>query len=368
LKSKHIEQKIALTLLNGIGPKKAAMLVSRMGGIEAVFEASLKMLHHETGFRMDILKGMNRKSALEEAKKQADFIAKNSIQIHFFTDSNYPRRLRQCADAPLLLFSLGAFDPNPSRTIAVVGTRSATDYGKMLCEELIHQFEGTNIQVVSGMAYGIDIIAHQACIRKGIETVGVLGHGLDRIYPSLHRRTAEQMLTNGGLLTEFLPGTRPDRENFPMRNRIVAGMSDATVVIESKATGGSLITAELAMDYNRDVFAYPGNVGQSSSEGCNLLIRSNKAHLITCGADFLREMSWENNALGKDAQQRINLEDLNSEEKEIVDFLEDTAQHIDVISVKLKRPVSQISVTLLTLEIKGLIKSMAGNKYAVSFH
>ena len=367
MKSQYLEQKIALTLLNGIGPKKAAILVSKMGGIDAVFETSLKSIQNETGFRMDLLKSMNRKSALEEAKKQVDFIDKHGIQTHFFTDSNYPRRLRQCADAPLLLFSKGNFDPNPSRTIAIVGTRSATDYGKSLCEELIKQFEGTAVQVVSGMAYGIDIIAHQACVRNGVETVGVLGHGLDRIYPSTHRRTAEQMLEHGGLLTEFLPGTNPDRENFPMRNRIVAGMSDATVVVESKATGGSLITADLALDYNRDVFAYPGNVGVSTSEGCNLLIRSNRAQMITSGMDLLKEMSWEMNKSGKDAQQRINLEELSSEEKEIVEFLEDTAQHIDVISVRLKRPVSQISVTLLTLEIKGLIKSIAGNKYAVSF-
>jgi DNA processing protein len=368
LKSQHLEQKIALTMLNGIGRKKAAVLVSKMGGIEAVFGTSLKTIQHETGFRMDLLKTMNRKLALEEAKKQCEFIVKHNIQTHFFTDTNYPRRLRQCADAPLLLYSKGKFDPNPSRTIAVVGTRSASDYGKSLCEELIDHFIGTNIQVVSGMAYGIDIIAHQACVRKGIETIGVLGHGLDRVYPALHRKTADQMLENGGMLTEFLPGTRPDRENFPMRNRIVAGMSDATIVVESKASGGSLITADMALDYNRDVFAFPGNVGQSTSEGCNFLIRSNKAQLITCGADLMKEMSWETNKAGKEQQQRINLEELSSDEKEIVEFLEDTAQHIDVISVKLKRPVSQISVTLLMLEIKGIIKSNAGNKYSVAFN
>ena len=368
MKSHHLEKKIALTLLNGIGPKKAAILVSKMGGVDAVFDTSLKTIHHESGIRMDLLKSMNRKKALEEGFKHCEFIDKHGIQTHFFTDTNYPRRLRQCADAPLLLYSKGQFDPNPSRSIAIVGTRSASDYGRILCEELITHFEGTNIQVISGMAYGIDIIAHQACVRNQIETLGVLGHGLDRIYPSNHRSTAEKMLENGGLLTEFLPGTKPDRENFPMRNRIVAGMTDATVVVESKITGGSLITADLALDYNRDVFAYPGNVGVSTSEGCNFLIRSNKAQMITCAADLLKEMSWVTNKPGKESQHRINLEELSTEEKEIVEFLEDTAQHIDVISVKLKRPVSQISVTLLTLEIKGLIKSIAGNKYAVSFY
>lgn len=365
MKTQHLEHKIALTLLSGIGPKKATQLIAAMGGIEPIFNVTLKTLHRESGIKMDLLRSMKRDKALEEALRQCEFIAKHNIRPHFISDIGYPRRLRQCPDAPLMLYSKGDFDPNPARTIAVVGTRAATDYGKMLCEELIEQLEGTGVQLISGMAYGIDIIAHQACIRRGIETIGVLGHGLDRIYPSLHRKTAEQMLNKGGLLTEFLPGTKPDRENFPMRNRIVAGMSDAVVVVESRSSGGSLITADLGVDYNRDVFAYPGNVNQESSAGCNYLIKTNKAQMITRGNDLLKEMGWEHKG-DSVQQQRIHLEELAPEERELIEFLEDTEQHIDVIAVKLKRPVSQISVTLLMLEVKGLIRSVAGNKYALS--
>jgi DNA processing protein len=289
----NLHYKLGLSFLFGIGPKKASILVSKLGSPEAVFTVDLRSLHHMSGISMNIIRQMNRTAALEIADRQIEFIEKNNIRTHFYLDVNYPRRLRHCDDAPLVLYSKGNFDTNPSRSVAVVGTRSATDYGKGLCEELIQEFKGTEIQVVSGMAFGIDICAHQLCVKHGIQTVGVLGHGLDRIYPQLHKRTAEQILEHGGLLTEFIPGTKPDRENFPMRNRIVAGMTDATIVIESKNSGGSLITAELANDYNRDVFAYPGNIGQIHSEGCNQLIRTNKAHLLTGGVQFLKEMGWQ---------------------------------------------------------------------------
>jgi DNA processing protein len=246
-----------------------------------------------------------------------------------------------------------------------VGTRNATDYGREICEELIESFSKTDIQVVSGMAYGIDICAHSACLKNNIQTVGVLGHGLDRIYPSIHRRIAEGMLENGGLLSEFLPGTKPDKENFPMRNRIVAGMSDATIVIESKVSGGSLITADLAFDYNKDVFAFPGNVGQTYSAGCNLLIQKNKAHLITNGSDFLNFMGWQSAGGVNQKAQITVLQELTEEEKRVIECLDSSALHIDLLALNLKMPISRISVILLTMELKGLIRSLPGNKYGV---
>lgn len=362
-----LHYKLGLSFLYGIGPKKASLLVSKLGSPEMVFKEDPKYMHHCTGISMNVIRQMDRTKALEIADKQIEFIDKNNLTVHFYLDVNYPRRLKQCDDAPLVLYSKGNFDPNPTRTIAVVGTRSATDYGKGLCEELIRELEGTDIQLISGMAFGIDICAHQLCIKHGIQTVGVLGHGLDRIYPRQHKRTAELMLENGGLLTEFVPGTEPDRENFPMRNRIVAGMTDATIVIESKNTGGSLITAELANDYNRDVFAYPGNIGQVHSEGCNELIRTNKAHLLCNGEQFLKEMGWQSKTPTPSGFQKQCFAELNEEEVMICEYLDGSrGEHIDVLSVGLKQPISRLNVLLFQLEMKGIIKSFPGKKYVLT--
>jgi DNA processing protein len=363
LEEQDLHYQIALTLLYGIGPRKAGHLISKLGGIEPIFKEKLTTLHKESGFNKEILKKMNRTEALLEAEKQVAYIVKHKINTHFYLNSNYPRRLKQCYDAPILLYSQGNFDPNPQKTVAVVGTRNATEYGKTICEELISSFQHQNIQVISGMAYGIDICAHSQSVRHGISTIGVLGHGLDRIYPSTHKRIAEQMTEHGGLLTEFLPGTLPDRENFPMRNRIVAGMTDATIVIESKVTGGSLITAELAIDYNKDVFAYPGNVGQQYSAGCNKLLQQNKAQLIQSGNDFLKHMCWDEQSTNKISQPKLFVE-LEDEERILIDVMASAPQHIDVLSTMLKQPVSKMSVLLLQMELKGLIKSLPGNKYS----
>jgi DNA processing protein len=363
----NLHYKLGLSFLFGIGPKKASVLVSKLGSPEAVFTEDPKHIQQLTGISMNVIRQMDRNKALEIADKQLDYIHQHNIQIHFYLDLNYPRRLKQCDDAPLVLYSKGIFDPNPTRSIAVVGTRSSTDYGRGLCEELIQELKGTDVQVVSGMAFGIDICAHQLCVKQGIQTIGVLGHGLDRIYPRLHKRTADQMLENGGLLTEFIPGTQPDRENFPMRNRIVAGMTDATIVIESKNTGGSLITAELANDYNRDVFAYPGNVGQVYSEGCNELIRANKAHLIMHGKQFLKEMGWQQVNATVSGVQKQWFAELSDEERLIFEFLSGSdGEHIDVICMGLKRPVSSINILLFQLEMKGMIRSLPGKKYTLA--
>ena len=354
--------RLGLSFLKGIGPKKAAVLVSKTGSPEAVFHESIMSLHHQTNISKHLLKQINRAAALEKADKELDYISRNEIRMHFYLDKDYPRRLRQCIDPPIVLFGRGNYEINATKTIAIVGTRSATSYGKRICEELIENFEEQDVQVISGMAYGIDICAHQLCVKKNISTIGVLGHGLDRIYPFVHRKTAEQMLEHGGLLTEFLPGTTPDRENFPMRNRIVAGMADAIIVVESKLSGGSLITADLANDYNRDVFAYPGNIGQEQSEGCNTLIKTNKAHLVMNGQDFLTQMNWIQNG-NASKQQKICL-DLTQAEKVIYDLLSATEnEHIDVLSVKSGKPTSQVSVLLFQLEMKNAIDSLPGKIY-----
>ncbi len=368
MNNSNLIYQIGLTFLHGIGPKKASILVSKLGSVEAVFYEKLHVIHQRTGIHQNILTQMKREDALNRAEKEASYCVKHGIQTHFYLEHNYPRRLKQCDDAPLLLYSKGKFECNPEKAIAIVGTRNATAYGNDLCEELISNLESHNIQIISGMAYGIDIIAHQLSVKHGIQTLGILGHGLDRLYPSTHRRTAEQMFENGGLMTEFIPGTKPDRENFPMRNRIVAGMADATIVVESKTSGGSLITAELANDYNRDVFAFPGNIGQQFSAGCNLLIKQQKAQMVVNASDFLEQMGWSTEIEAKNKEvQRTCLIELDDQEKIVFAELERLAnQHIDVISHKTKLPISTLNVKLFHLEMKGLIKALPGKKYCVA--
>jgi DNA processing protein len=354
--------KIALSFLSGIGPHKAARLLSTLGSAEAVFLEPMATIHRLSGIPKEVLRAMNRDAALSMTDKHVNYILKHNISVYFYLDPDYPRRLKQCADAPIVLFGRGKNDLNAPRMVSIVGTRNASPYGTGLCEALLHEFVGKDITVVSGMAYGIDICAHHFCVQHGIPTIGVLGHGPDRIYPHVHQRIAEQMLAQGGLLTEFLPGTKPDRENFPMRNRIVAGMTDATIVIESKKSGGSLITAELANDYNKDVFAFPGNIGQALSEGCNQLIRQQKAHLITQAEDFLTFMSW--NDAESSAVQRSFFNDLDVEDRTICDLLTTPqGEHIDVLSSRTGLAISALNVRLFHLEMRGIIKPLPGSRY-----
>jgi DNA processing protein len=353
---------IALTLLHGIGPVKARTILSNIEDIEQLFKYSIRELENKTSISRNIFQKINREKALNEAKAYNKYNHKKGIKQHFYTDKTFPRRLKQCEDAPILLYSLGNVDLNPMKTAAVVGTRNATAYGKEICQELIEGIKGNNIQIVSGMAYGIDIHAHQLCVQYEIQTIGVLGHGLDRLYPAAHKKIAEKMKINGGLVTEYLPGTNPDRENFPMRNRIVAGMTDATIVIESKSKGGSLITAELANDYSRDVFAYPGNVGQVYSEGCNYLISKSSAHLLSSSNEFLKIMNWKNETKKNNIQRQLFIELSNSERK-IINELEKGEQHIDTLAFHLNETISTLSLDLFNLEINGLIKSIPGSKY-----
>lgn len=354
--------KIALSFLLGIGPRKAARLLSTLGSAEAVFLESLATIHRLSGIPKDALRAMRRENAISHADAHVNYMLKHNISVYFYLDAEYPRRLKQCADAPIVLFGRGKNELNAPRMVSIVGTRNASSYGTGLCEALLHEFIGKDITVVSGMAYGIDICAHHYCVRQNIPTIGVLGHGPDRIYPHVHQRIAEQMMEYGGILTEFLPGTKPDRENFPMRNRIVAGMTDATIVIESKKSGGSLITAELANDYNKDVFAFPGNIGQSLSEGCNQLIRQQKAHLITHAEDFLTFMSW--NDASTTGIQRSFFNELDLEDRNIVELLTaPQGEHIDVLSARTGIAISALNVRLFHLEMKGIVKPLPGSRY-----
>lgn len=353
----------ALAFLHGVGPRRARALMAHLPSIETLFTASSKELSDITGLSPRFFGKMQRNSALEKADRVMEFHAKHGIQSIFYQDSEFSRRLNQCADAPTQLFMKGEIDLNQARFVAVVGTRSSTEYGQRLCRELIASFQGRNIVVVSGLALGIDALVHQYCLDFGVPTIGVLGHGLDRIYPSVHRSLAAKMIESGALLTEFVPGVDPDRENFPKRNRIVAGMCDATIVVESKSSGGSLITAHIANSYNRDVFAFPGLVHQETSQGCNALIASSKAHLLETSESFVEYMQWNEAVESKEKSQFVFFPELSKIQQEIVHEIQSHPKvQLDVLSAQLALPISTLQVELLQLRLSGIVEELPGKR------
>ena len=318
-----------------------------------------------------LIEGMK---SLDEALKRADaeleFCQRNDIMPLPMNDAHYPCRLRECDDAPLLLFYKGTADLNQQRVINIVGTRHCTVYGQDIIRHFIEdlRLHCPQVLIVSGLAYGVDICAHRNALQSGYETVGVLAHGLDDLYPARHRETARQMLGQGGLLTEFFTQTNADKVNFVRRNRIVAGMSDAAIIIESASKGGSLITARLSREYNRETFAFPGPVGAPYSEGCNMLIRDNQAALITSAEDFVNAMGWQDDAILQKAQQkgieRQIFPQLNETEMKVVTALnQQNDQQINMLSVKADLSIAQLTSTLFELEMKGVVKTMAGGVY-----
>jgi len=367
LKNNHLKQQVALTLLEGVGNKKAKTLLAYMGSVERIFSSKSSIQKQVPGFTKERFRKLDKTKALEKAAPIVEYIEKNGIQTTFYTDKEYPKKLKECVDSPMLLYRKGTFNFNPRRSISIVGTRNMTSYGKQIINELITTLAPYNVQVISGLAHGVDGYTHNKCLDHGLSTLAILGHGLDRIYPSQHRNLAKRMLnTEGcGLITEFPQDTRPDRENFPQRNRIVAGMTDATIIVESGEKGGSLITAHLANDYNRDVFAYPGNVNLSFSKGCNSLISNDKAHLITSGKDIIRLLEWKKGEEEKQVQTSL-FEGLDGDERLIVKAIKEFEKiSLDVLSVRLKKPVSCLSALLLGLEMKGVVMTLPGKKYVL---
>lgn len=352
---------LALNFVPGVGGKIGRTLLEQHGSAAAVFKAPLKQLKN-VGLGEKV-KGLRDAEVLQQAEKELNFVLKNDIQL-LYPNHNYPTRLAQCSDAPLLLYYKGNASLDAAKIIAVVGTRKNTNYGHKLCDELVEGLQGLDdVLVVSGLAIGIDVIAHKKCVLLGIPTVGVLGHGLDRIYPYIHRPLSEQMLENGGLLAEFPSETIPDRNNFPMRNRIVAGMADVTVVVESNIQGGALITAHMANSYNREVAAFPGRVNDSRSAGCNELIRTNVAAMVTKAEDVVELMNWNEGKKQKAVQKQLFV-NLTPEEQKIVDHLQmKDSMHADELFHYTGLATSQLSATLLQLEMQGIIKALPGKYY-----
>ena len=372
LSKKELKYAMALTLLDGVGNINAKKLLAYCGSFESIFETSKGKLAKIPGvgeiLSSKIIAQIKQGEIIERVEEELEFIEKNDIVTYLITDKSYPLNLKQCEDSPIVLYGMGNIDFENHKTIAIVGTRKVTSRGKDFCGKLLEDLVPHNPLVISGMAYGVDICAHKKCVELDIPTIGVLAHGLDRLYPEIHRDTAKKMLPKGGLLTEFMSGTNPDRENFPKRNRIIAGLSDVTIVIESAKKGGSLITAEIANSYNRDVFAVPGRVTDQYSEGCNYLIKINKAHLLNSIADIVYLMNWELNISQKPkAIQKQMFIDLPEDEKLIYDLLSpDNSVTMDELSGKTKLATSVIAVSLLQLEFKGLVKALPGSSFVLS--
>ena len=362
---------IALTRMTGFNFQTALQLYRELGGGQAVYE-------HRNDIK-DVLPDCTDRLAeslrdwslpLARAEQEMAFIEKHHIQPLLLDTDDYPQRLCECPDAPILLYYMGSADLNQRHVINIVGTRHCTTYGQDLVRRFIADLKHLcpEVLIVSGLAYGIDICAHRNALENGYETVGVLAHGLDEIYPSCHRETAKKMLSQGGLLTEYMTETRSDKLNFVRRNRIVAGISDATILVESAARGGGLITTRIAMEYNRSVFAFPGPVGAQYSEGCNQLIRNNGASLLTSAEDFVKDMGWQTDAQLLQAQadgiQRTVFPDLSDEERKIAGILDESGDlQLNQLSVKSNIPIGQLTALLFQMEMKGVIRPLAGGTY-----
>lgn len=354
---------IALTLINDIGPVQAKLLLEHFGNAEAIFKARKKDLGFVEGIgdlRAAQIKSFDN---FKEAEEEIRFIEKHHIQPLFIGDKSYPQKLLNCYDAPTMLYYRGTANLNADKIISIIGTRSNTDYGKQVTEQLIEELSEHHITVISGLAFGIDAIAHKASVKQGLPTVGVLAHGLDSIYPGQHKSLAKEMLLHGGLLTEFRKGIKADKHNFPKRNRVVAGMAEATIVIETAARGGSMITAELAYNYNKDVFAVPGKITDGKSSGCLKLIQQNKAVLLTNTTQLLQEMGWLQKPINTRKQRTLFI-DLSPEEKIIANILHEKEMvHIDEIYLKSHLSSSTVAAAILNLELQNVVLSLPGKMY-----
>jgi len=354
---------IAFTKIKGIGPKTGRELLTRFGSAEAFFSASRQELRALTGPASPVAESAYDKSIWRAAEDELTFIEKHQIRALSWTDDRYPKRLAECPDAPVLLYFKGNAPLDALRIVSVVGTRHATPYGSAICADLIRDLAPYGVTVVSGLAQGIDSCAHRSALEYGLTTIGVLGHGLDRIYPAVNRQLAARMVEQGGLLTEFTSGTRPEKYHFPMRNRIIAGLADVTVVVEAAARGGALITAELANSYHRDVCAFPGNLNQEFSAGCNYLIKTNRAHLITDARDLAHLMNW---SADEESQAGIagKAGAVSGPEQQVYALLSAKGPlSVDELAGLLQWPPGQLAMTLLELELKGLAAAMPGSVF-----
>lgn len=354
---------LALMKVDGVGDIMAKKLLNHCGNAEAIFKSKINQIAAIDGVGSVTLKNIKDKAIFEKANQELEFIRKNDIKVSFFQDETYPDRLKHCIDSPVLIFSGGNIDLKNKKIISIVGTRQITSYGTEFCRKLIEDLAPLDPVIVSGFAYGVDIVAHQFAMDYKLQTIGVLAHGLNQVYPKAHKKYMAKMEENGGFITEFWSTSNPDKENFVRRNRIVAGISEATIVIESADKGGSLITANLANDYNRDVFAVPGRVTDRYSQGCNDLIKTQKASLLSSAADLIYVLNWDIEKKPKAIQKQLFI-DLETDEQKIYDFLlKNGKELLDIIALECDFPVFKISGILLNMELKGVIRPLPGKLF-----
>jgi len=364
--SEQLKYQIAISLIKGIGPKLARNLIAYVGDESEVFNQNISALSKVPGIGVSLARVIKAANVLERAEQEIEFITKHNIQPLYFTSDDYPHRLSFCEDAPVLLYTKGQTNLNGKKVLAIVGTRKASEDARMNCEKLIEELSVRypDVVIISGLAYGIDVCAHRAALKHGLSTYGVMAHGLDRIYPTLHRNTAKQMLENGGIVTEFMSNTKPDRPNFVRRNRIIAGLADALVMVESSIKGGAIITSRIAESYNRDVLAFPGNINEELSKGGNYLIKRNIAALIEGVEDLEYALGWESEDVSRATQASL-FHSFNNKEEELLYGIvsENKELTANELCVKSGMAVSKVSATMLSLEFAGLIKCLPGNAF-----
>ena len=367
LSRNELRYMLALQRAPNLGDTSAKKLLRHVGSAEGIFKETKTNLLKIDGIGAFRLKDLNELQLLDQADDEIVFIENNEISYSYFEEISYPENLKHCIDGPILFFYSGNIDLRNKKVISVVGTRKITSYGRSFCEKLIQELAPVAPVIVSGFAYGVDISAHKAALSNGLQTIGCLAHGLDRMYPSAHKKYVDAVKTNGGLISEFWSSDSFDRNNFLKRNRIIAGLSEATVVIESGEKGGSLVTADIANSYNREVFAVPGKVNDKQSRGCNNLIRSQQAHLITEAADIIYLLGWQPEKQKPRVQQTQLFIELTEEEKTIYNFLNGKDRELlDVIALQCKIPVFRTASLLMNLELKGVIRPLPGKFFKLT--
>ena len=355
---------LRLQRIPNIGDVLAKKLIAHCGSPNAIFEDKQRNLLKIEGIGTHALRHLFEKAHLEAAETEYRFILKNDISCHFFQDKSYPTYLKHCIDGPILLFQKGNIDLEHRKIISVVGTRNITSYGSAFCEQFIAELAPLDPIIVSGFAYGVDICVQREAIKQGLQTIGCLAHGLNQIYPKVHARYQADVLKNGGFYTEFWSTSSPERENFLKRNRIIAGMTEATIVVESAEKGGSLVTADIANSYNRDVFAVPGRTTDKYSLGCNNLIKQQKAHVLTSAADLIYLLDWELETKPSKTIQKQLFVDLDDTEQAIYTYLQNNGKQVlDSIALECNIPIFKASSTLLTMEMKGVIRPLPGKLF-----
>lgn len=351
--------KIAISRIKGVGDITAKKLISHCGSANLVFKENKKSLESIPNINKKIIELINDPESLKRAEKEIRFMEKNNVNHLFYTDKNYPSNLKLCMDAPVNLFYKGSVNWNNQRFVSIVGTRKCTQFGKEFTENIVSELSKYNVVIVSGLAFGIDIASHKAALNNNMQTVSVLAHGLDRVYPSQHAKYTKEIIENGALLTDYISEKKPERQNFPSRNRIVAGLSEATIVVESSKKGGSLITADIANSYNRDVFAVPGKPKSKQSEGCNHL-KSHQAILLDSVIDIVKNLNWD---VQEKSDQQTFFTNLSDEDLKLINVLNTESLHVDELKKKLNWDSSKVAKHLLQMEFENLIVSLPGKIY-----